>query len=91
MCGSTWEIDSKVNLGLLVHIEIPDRPSAKFRLKLHVDNKLRNLIRVDSFVTLESDGLVGDNFLLIHEGSAQKQAVASGATISNLHSRIEIP
>ena len=81
MCGSTWEIDSKVNLGLLVHIEIPDRPSVKFRLKLHVDNKLRNLIRDDSFVTVESDGLVGDKILLIHEGSDQKQEVDSGAAI----------
>jgi phospholipid/cholesterol/gamma-HCH transport system substrate-binding protein len=67
--------------GQVTSIEIPDRPSAKFRLKLHVDNKLRNLIRNDSFVTVESDGLVGDKFLLIHEGSDQDQEAVSGATL----------
>src|SRR6266576_4980414 len=67
--------------GQVTSIEIPDRPSAKFRLKLHVDQKLRNLIRDDSFVTVESDGLVGDKFLLVHEGSDQKQGAASGATL----------
>jgi len=67
--------------GQVTSIEIPDRPSAKFRLKLHVDEKLRNLIRNDSFVTVESDGLVGDKFLLIHEGSDQDQEAVSGATL----------
>src|SRR3984957_9646629 len=67
--------------GQVTSIEIPDRPSAKFRLKLHVDNKLHNLVRNDSFVTVESDGLVGDKFVLIHEGSDQEQEAISGATL----------
>src|SRR5258708_33866623 len=67
--------------GQVTSVEIPDRPSAKFRLKLHVDNKLHSLIRDDSFVTVESDGLVGDKFLLVHEGSDQKEEPASGARL----------
>jgi phospholipid/cholesterol/gamma-HCH transport system substrate-binding protein len=67
--------------GQVISVEIPDRPSAKFRLKLHVDNKLHNLIRDDSFVTVESDGLVGDKFLLIHAGSDHDQEAVSGATL----------
>jgi phospholipid/cholesterol/gamma-HCH transport system substrate-binding protein len=67
--------------GQVTSVEIPDRPSAKFKLKLHVDNKLHNLIRNDSFVTVESDGLVGDKFLLIHEGSDQEQEAVSGTTL----------
>jgi phospholipid/cholesterol/gamma-HCH transport system substrate-binding protein len=67
--------------GQVTNVEIPDRPSAKFRLKLHIDKKLHNLIRNDSFVTVESDGLVGDKFLLIHEGSDQNQEAVSGATL----------
>jgi phospholipid/cholesterol/gamma-HCH transport system substrate-binding protein len=69
--------------GQVSSIEIPDRPSERFKLKLHVDAKLHNLIRDDSFVTVESDGLVGDKFLLIHEGSDQKQEAASGATLTS--------
>jgi phospholipid/cholesterol/gamma-HCH transport system substrate-binding protein len=67
--------------GQVTSVEIPDRPSAKFRLKMHVDNKLHSLIRNDSYVTVESDGLVGDKFLLIHQGSDQDQAAVSGATL----------
>jgi phospholipid/cholesterol/gamma-HCH transport system substrate-binding protein len=67
--------------GQVTSIEIPDRPSDKFRLKLRVDSKLHRLIRDDSFVTVESDGLVGDKFLLIHEGSDQEQEAASGTTL----------
>jgi phospholipid/cholesterol/gamma-HCH transport system substrate-binding protein len=67
--------------GEVTAIEIPDRPSDKFRVKLHVDSKLHRLIRDDSFVTVESDGLVGDKFLMIHEGSDQEPEAAIGATL----------
>ena len=67
--------------GQVTDIEIPDRPGDKFRLKLRVDSKLHRLIRDDSFVTVESDGLVGDKFLVIHEGSDQAHEAASGATL----------
>jgi len=67
--------------GQVSHIQIPARPSEQFKLTLRVDNKLRDLIRDDSFVTVESDGLVGDKFLLIHAGTDQYQEAASGATL----------
>jgi len=67
--------------GQVTSVEIPDRPSDKFRLRLHVDSKLHRLIRDDSFVTVESDGLVGDKFLLIHEGSDLEHEAASGSTL----------
>ncbi len=67
--------------GEVTAIEIPDRPSDKFRLKLRIDSKLHRLIRDDSFVTVESDGLVGDKFLMIHEGSDQEPEAAAGATL----------
>jgi len=72
---------SGYDAGQVTGVEIPDRPSDKFRLKLHVDSKLQPLIRDDSFVTVEADGLVGDKFLMIHEGSDQAQEVAVGATL----------
>ncbi len=72
---------SGFDAGQLTAIQIPDRPSAKFRLKLHVDDKLRALIRTDSLVSIESDGLVGDKFILIHDGSDQAAQAANGATL----------
>jgi phospholipid/cholesterol/gamma-HCH transport system substrate-binding protein len=67
--------------GQVSGIQIPDRPADKFRLKLNIDSKLHRLIRDDSFVTVESDGLVGDKFLVIHKGSDQAHEAASGATL----------
>jgi phospholipid/cholesterol/gamma-HCH transport system substrate-binding protein len=67
--------------GQVLLIELPDRPSAKFRLKLQVDDKLRPLVRNDSVVTVESDGLVGDKFLLIHDGTDQSPEAQASATL----------
>jgi phospholipid/cholesterol/gamma-HCH transport system substrate-binding protein len=67
--------------GQVTSLQLPDMPSAKFRLKLHLDEKLRKLIRTDSLVTVESDGLVGDKFLLIHSGTDNSQQADNGATL----------
>ena len=67
--------------GQVTGLDLPDLPSDKFRLRLHVDSKLHRLIRDDSFVTVESDGLVGDKFLMIHEGTDQAPEAASGTTL----------
>ena len=67
--------------GQIENIGIPHRPSDKFRVKLRVDAKLRKLIRDDSVVTVETDGVVGDKFLLIHDGTDQSQEAAVGATL----------
>jgi len=72
---------SGFDAGQVTGIAIPDQPADKFRLKLQVDSKLHGLIRDDSFVTVESDGLVGDKFLMIHEGSDQAPEAAIGATL----------
>jgi phospholipid/cholesterol/gamma-HCH transport system substrate-binding protein len=72
---------SGFDAGQVTSLQIPDRPSEKFRIKLHVDKKLNNLIREDSVVTVESDGIVGDKFLLIHDGSDQSPEAKSGDTL----------
>ena len=72
---------SGLEAGQVTDIEIPDQPADNFRLKLQVESKLHRLIRDDSFVTVESDGLVGDKFLVIHKGSDQAHEAAIGATL----------
>jgi phospholipid/cholesterol/gamma-HCH transport system substrate-binding protein len=69
--------------GQVIGIQIPDRPSAKFRLKLQVEDSLHGLVRDDSLVTIESAGVVGDKFLLIHEGTDQKPAAAAQSTLNS--------
>jgi phospholipid/cholesterol/gamma-HCH transport system substrate-binding protein len=43
---------SGFDAGEVTSLQIPDRPSGKFRIKLHVDKKLNNLIREDSVVSV---------------------------------------
>ncbi len=70
-----------LDAGQVIRIDLPPRPSSKFRLKLKVDEKLRSIIREDSVVSVESDGLVGDKFLMIHSGSDGSPAATAGYTL----------
>ncbi len=67
--------------GQIQQIDIPNQPDGKFRIKLHIDDKLKALIRADSMVTVETDGLVGDKFLLVHSGGDGASSIADGATL----------
>jgi phospholipid/cholesterol/gamma-HCH transport system substrate-binding protein len=70
-----------MDAGELEGIEIPSRPSQKFRLKLNVDDRLHGLIRQDSLVTLETEGVVGDAFLLIHPGTDRAPEAPAGSVL----------
>lgn len=67
--------------GQVASMQAPDRPSGRFRIKLRLDDKLHNLVRTDSVVTVETDGLVGDKFLLIRGGSDTSMDAADGTTL----------
>src|SRR6202021_2060081 len=70
-----------MDAGEIVSIQIPSSPSQKFRLKMNVEDRLRGLIRQDSLVTVETDGLVGDKFLLIQGGTDRAAEAAPESTI----------
>src|ERR1700679_3353491 len=53
--GAKVRVDG-MDAGEVESLEIPGRPSQKFRLKLNVEDQLRGLIREDSFVTVETEG-----------------------------------
>ena len=74
---------SGFDAGQVKSIELPPRPSAKFRVKLEVDQKLHSIIRQDSLISVESDGLVGDKFLMIHAGTDASPEATSGSTLPN--------
>jgi phospholipid/cholesterol/gamma-HCH transport system substrate-binding protein len=66
--GATVRVNG-MNAGEVMNVQIPASPAQKFRLKLNVEDRLHGLIREDSFVTVETEGLVGDKFVLIHSGT----------------------
>ena len=70
-----------MDAGQVQDVLIPSSPAHKFRLKLTVDDRLHGLIRSDSIVSIETEGLVGDKFLLIRNGSERASEAAVGATL----------
>jgi phospholipid/cholesterol/gamma-HCH transport system substrate-binding protein len=67
--------------GQIKNVLLPNHPSGKFRLQLEIIEKLHALIREDSLATVETDGLVGDKFLLIRNGSDNSAEARNGSTL----------
>lgn len=72
-----------MDAGEVADLAVPDRPSAKFRLKLKIDQRVHALVRADSVVTIATEGVVGDKFLFIHPGSEQAPEAGSLTTLSS--------
>ena len=58
-----------MDAGEVMKIDVPQTPDGKFRIQMKVDDQLHGLVRTDSVVTVDTEGVVGDTFLTIHPGS----------------------
>ena len=72
---------SGVEAGEVKSIEIPTSPASKFRLKLQVRVNARGLIRTDSLVSIKTEGIVGDKYVFIREGTKTAAEAPDGATL----------
>jgi phospholipid/cholesterol/gamma-HCH transport system substrate-binding protein len=72
---------SGIEAGEVKAIQIPPSPASKFRLKLQVRTNARGLIRTDSLVSIRTEGIVGDKFIFIREGSSTAAEAPDGATL----------
>lgn len=70
-----------MDAGEIVEVGVPDSPSARFRIKFQIDDKLRGLVRTDSIVTIATEGVVGGTYLLVRPGSRDVAAAAPLATL----------
>ncbi|MGA7110409.1 MAG: MlaD family protein [Terracidiphilus sp.] len=59
-----------MDAGQVARIDVPDSPSGRFRVQMRIDERFHGLIRSDSVVTVDTEGVVGNTFLTIHAGSA---------------------
>ena len=66
--GSKVQV-SGMDAGQVTKIDVPGSPSGHFRVQMKVDESLHGLVRTDSVVTVDTEGVVGDTFLTIHSGS----------------------
>jgi phospholipid/cholesterol/gamma-HCH transport system substrate-binding protein len=58
-----------MDAGEVVEVRVPPGPGSKFRLKFRIIEKLFPVIRTDSVATIQTDGLLGNKFLLIDIGT----------------------
>jgi len=58
-----------MDAGEVVEVRVPPGPGSKFRLKFRIIEKLFPVIRTDSVASIQSDGLLGNKFLLIDIGT----------------------
>lgn len=82
MKGAKVSVDG-MDAGEVENIQIPGSPAQKFRLKMNVDDRLHGLIREDSLVTVETEGIVGDKFLLIQNGTERASEAPAGSTLDS--------
>ena len=55
--------------GEVKEISVPDSPSAGFRLRLEISEPTSALVRTDSVALIDTEGVVGDKYVLIATGS----------------------
>lgn len=70
-----------MSAGEVTSIDVPSGPSSQFRMKLKVDEKFRPIVRRDSLATIETEGMVGNEFVNIAKGSANSPECAPGCTL----------
>jgi phospholipid/cholesterol/gamma-HCH transport system substrate-binding protein len=70
-----------IEAGEVKAIEIPASPASKFRLKLQVRTNARGMIRADSLVSIRTEGIVGDKFIFIRQGTSAAAEAPDGATL----------
>ena len=58
-----------MDAGEVAKIDVPNSPNGQFRVQMKVDERFHGLIRSDSVVTVDTEGVVGNTFLTIHTGS----------------------
>jgi len=66
-----------MDAGQVLDIAVPASPTARFRVKLRIEESLHGLVRTDSVATIGTQGVVGETFLLIHPGSQNAPAASA--------------
>jgi phospholipid/cholesterol/gamma-HCH transport system substrate-binding protein len=78
--GATVRVSGK-DAGEILDIQVPPDPGKKFRVKMRVTEEMHPLVRTDSVVSIQTDGLVGNRFLSISSGTKEHPEAPPGSTI----------
>jgi phospholipid/cholesterol/gamma-HCH transport system substrate-binding protein len=73
-----------VHTGSVRSVELPSKPTDKITVWMDLENSTHNIIRQDSLASIETEGLLGSQYVAISFGSADAAAVPNGGTISSV-------
>src|ERR1700722_4224977 len=69
--------------GQVTEIGVPDSPKSQFRVHMRINEQLHGLVRTDSVVTIDTEGVVGETFLTIHPGSPGAAIAQANSTLQS--------
>src|ERR1700677_3896623 len=70
-----------MDAGQVTKIDVPDSPRSQFRVQVRINEQLHGLVRTDSLVPLDTEGVVGEIFLSIHPGSPGAAIAPANSTL----------
>jgi len=72
-----------VHVGTVRTILLPHKPGDKVTVAMDLDKATHEIIKQDSVATIETEGLLGNQYMAISSGSAGKPDVRDGDTIAS--------
>lgn len=72
-----------MDAGEVMAIEVPPGPSGHFRVRLRIVEDLHPLVRTDSVATIQTDGVIGNDFIQVSIGTELQDQAPEGSTIQS--------
>jgi phospholipid/cholesterol/gamma-HCH transport system substrate-binding protein len=73
-----------VHSGSVRSVDLPKKPADKITVWMDLDRATHNIIKQDSIATIQTEGLLGNEYVAISFGSATGANVADGDTIASV-------
>ena len=72
-----------MDAGQVAKIDVPNSPNGRFIVQMRIDERFHGLVRTDSVVTVDTEGVVGNTFLTIHPGSPTAAIAQAGSVLQS--------
>jgi phospholipid/cholesterol/gamma-HCH transport system substrate-binding protein len=73
-----------VHSGSVRSVELPGKPTDKITVWMDLDRSTHKIIKQDSIATIETEGLLGNEYIAISFGSAEGADVVNGGAINSV-------
>jgi phospholipid/cholesterol/gamma-HCH transport system substrate-binding protein len=71
-----------IRLGTVRAVDLPRTPQGKVTVRMDLKSNTRVVVKKDSVASIETEGLIGDEYVKISFGSAQDAAIRNGDQIA---------